>query len=59
MPFDRSVPPGKTTVHVRVLGADLLTVHVQLSTAPAGHPGGPVPAAAVQPSTPVLTPAQK
>jgi deazaflavin-dependent oxidoreductase (nitroreductase family) len=46
-------------INVRVLGADLLTVHVQLSTAQAGHPGGPVPAVAVQPSTPVLTPAQK
>ena len=46
-------------INVRVLGADLLTVHVQLSTAQAGHPGGPVPAVAVQPRTSVLTPAQK
>jgi deazaflavin-dependent oxidoreductase (nitroreductase family) len=46
-------------INVRVLGADLLTVHVQLSTAQAGDPAGPVPAAAAQPSTPALTPAQK
>ncbi len=30
-------------VNVRVLGADLLTVHVQLNTAPAGHHSGPAP----------------
>jgi deazaflavin-dependent oxidoreductase (nitroreductase family) len=46
-------------INVRVLGADLLTVHVQLSTAQAGDPAGPVPAVAVQPRTPALTPAQK
>jgi deazaflavin-dependent oxidoreductase (nitroreductase family) len=32
-------------VNVRVLGADLLTVHVQLNTAPAGDSGRPVPTA--------------
>jgi hypothetical protein len=42
---------------VRVLGADLLTVHVQLSTAQAGQPRGPVPAVAVQPRTPAPMPA--
>ena len=45
-------------INVRVLGADLLTVHVQLSTAKAGDPGGPVPAMAVQPRTPAPAPAQ-
>ena len=46
-------------INVRVLGADLLTVHVQLSTAQAGNPGGPGPAVAVQPRTPAPAPAQK
>ena len=46
-------------INVRVLGADLLSVHVQLSTAETGHPAGPVPAVAVHPRTPVLAPAQK
>jgi hypothetical protein len=46
-------------INVRVLGADLLTVHVQLSTAQAGHPGGPLPAVAVLPRTPAPAAAQK
>jgi deazaflavin-dependent oxidoreductase (nitroreductase family) len=46
-------------INVRVLGADLLTVHVQLGTAQAGDPGGPVPAVVVQPRTPAPAPAQK
>ncbi len=45
-------------INVRVLGADLLTVHVQLSTAQAADSGRPVPAAAAQSKTPALTPAQ-
>jgi F420H(2)-dependent quinone reductase len=36
-------------INVRVLGADLLAVHVQLNTAPVGDPGAPVLAAAAQP----------
>jgi deazaflavin-dependent oxidoreductase (nitroreductase family) len=36
-------------INVRVLGADLLTVHVQLDTAPAGNPGEAVPALAARP----------
>jgi deazaflavin-dependent oxidoreductase (nitroreductase family) len=46
-------------INVRVLGADLLTVHVQLGTAQAGDPGGPVPAVVVQPRTPAPAPVQK
>ena len=46
-------------INVRVLGADLLTVHVQLSTAQMGDPGGSVPAVAVQPRTPAPAPAQR
>ena len=46
-------------INVRVLGADLLTVHVQLSTAQAGDSAGPVPAVAVQPRTPAPALAQK
>jgi len=42
-------------INVRMLGADLLTVHVQLSTAQAGDSGRPV---AAQSGTPALTPAQ-
>jgi deazaflavin-dependent oxidoreductase (nitroreductase family) len=45
-------------INVRVLGADLLTVHVQLSTAQAGDSAGPVPAVAVQPRAPAPTLAQ-
>ena len=45
-------------VNVRVLGADLLTVHVQLNTAHAGDSGGPARTAAAQPRTPALTLAQ-
>jgi deazaflavin-dependent oxidoreductase (nitroreductase family) len=45
-------------VTVRVLGADLLTVHVQLNTTQAGNSGGPVPAVAAQPRTQPLTPVQ-
>jgi deazaflavin-dependent oxidoreductase (nitroreductase family) len=44
-------------INVRVLGADLLTVHVQLSMAQAGQPRGPVPAVAVHPRTPAPMPA--
>jgi deazaflavin-dependent oxidoreductase (nitroreductase family) len=46
-------------INVRVLGADLLTVHVQLGTAQAGDPGGPIPAVVVQPRTPAPAPVQK
>ena len=46
-------------INVRVLGADLFTVHVQLSTAQAGNCGGPTRTAATQPTTPALVPAQK
>ena len=46
-------------ISVRVLGADLLTVHVQLNTARAGNSGGPARTAAAQPRTPALAPAQK
>jgi deazaflavin-dependent oxidoreductase (nitroreductase family) len=46
-------------INVRLLGADLLTVHVQLSTAQAGNCGGPARTAATQPTTPALVPAQK
>jgi hypothetical protein len=44
-------------VNVRVLGADLLTVHVQLNLARAGGPGRPAPAA--QPATPAPAAGQK
>ena len=46
-------------INVRVLGADLLTVHVQLNTAQAGDSGRSVPTAAAQSMTPALTPAHK
>ena len=46
-------------INVRVLGADLLTVHVQLNTAQAGDSGRSVPTAAAQSKTPALTPAHK
>ena len=46
-------------INVRVLGADLLTVHVQLNTAQAGNCGGPARTAATQLTTPALVPAQK
>ena len=46
-------------VNVRVLGADLLTVHVQLSTAQPGDSAGPARTVAAQSRTPALTPAQK
>lgn len=46
-------------MYVRVWGADLLTVHVQLSTAQAGDPGGPARTAVSKPTTPALTPGQK
>jgi hypothetical protein len=39
---------------VRVFGADLLAVHVQLNTAKAGNSGPPVATAAAQPETPAL-----
>jgi deazaflavin-dependent oxidoreductase (nitroreductase family) len=52
-------PRALNAINVRVLGADLLTVHVQLGTAQAGDPGGPVPAVVVQPRTPAPAPAQK
>jgi hypothetical protein len=45
-------------INVRVFGADLLTVHVQLNAAQAGNSGGPARTAAVQPRTAALTPAQ-
>ena len=45
-------------INVRVLGADLLTVHVQLNTDQAGDSGRPVRTAAAQPGIPALTPAQ-
>ena len=48
-------------INVRVLGADLLTVHVQLQlnhAQPADH-GRAARTAAIQPNTPVLTSAQK
>ena len=45
-------------INVRVLGADLLTVHVQLNTDQAGDSGLPVRTAAAQPGIPALTPAQ-
>jgi deazaflavin-dependent oxidoreductase (nitroreductase family) len=41
-------------INVRVFGADLLTVHVQLSTTPAGAFGAPARTAAVQPAQPAL-----
>jgi hypothetical protein len=50
---------AQNAINVRVLGADLLTVHVQLSTAHAGDSGQSVRTAAAQPRTPALTPAQK
>ena len=46
-------------ITVRVFGADLLTVHVQLNTAQAGDSGRPVPTATAQSKTPALTPVQK
>ena len=46
-------------VYVRVFGADLLTVYVQLNTAYAEGSGGPVLAAAAQSETPALAPVQK
>jgi deazaflavin-dependent oxidoreductase (nitroreductase family) len=46
-------------INVRVLGADLLTVHVQLNTAHAGDSGGPIRTVAAQSKTRALTPAQK
>ncbi len=46
-------------INVRVLGADLLSVHVQLNTAQAGDSGRPVPTAAAQSKTPALTAAPK
>jgi deazaflavin-dependent oxidoreductase (nitroreductase family) len=46
-------------INVRVLGADLLTVHVQLSTAQTGDTGRPGRTAAAQSRTPALTPTQK
>ena len=39
-------------INVRVLGADLLTVHIQLNTALAGDSGGPDRTLAAQPKTP-------
>ncbi len=48
-------------INVRVLGADLLTVHVQLQLnhAQAADHGRPARTAVIQPNTPVLTSAQK
>jgi deazaflavin-dependent oxidoreductase (nitroreductase family) len=48
-------------INVRVLGADLLTVHVQLqlNQAQAAYHGRAARTAAIQPSTPVLASAQK
>ena len=48
-------------INVRVLGADLLTVHVQLQLnhAQAADHGRAARTAAIQPNTPVLTSAQK
>lgn len=45
-------------INVRVLGADLLTVHVQLDTAQTGNPSGPAWTAAAQSQTPALARAQ-
>ena len=45
-------------INVRVLGADLLTVHVQLNTAQAGDSSGPARTVAAQSRTRTLTPAQ-
>jgi deazaflavin-dependent oxidoreductase (nitroreductase family) len=42
-------------INVRVFGADLLTVHVQLNTTQAEDSGGPARTAAAQPGTPALT----
>jgi deazaflavin-dependent oxidoreductase (nitroreductase family) len=46
-------------VSVRVFGADLLTVHVQLNTAQAREASAPARTAAAQPGTPALTPGQQ
>ena len=46
-------------VNVRVLGADLLTVHVQLNMAQAGSSGGPVRTEAAQSQTRALARVQK
>jgi deazaflavin-dependent oxidoreductase (nitroreductase family) len=46
-------------VNVRVLGADLLTVHVELNTTQAADSGRLAPTAVAQPKTPAMTPAQK
>jgi deazaflavin-dependent oxidoreductase (nitroreductase family) len=46
-------------VNVRVFGADLLTVHVQLNPAEAGDSGGPVRTVAAQSKSPAPTPVQK
>ena len=43
-------------ITVRVLDADLLTVHVQLNTAQAGTPPDPSRPAAAEPATPALMP---
>jgi deazaflavin-dependent oxidoreductase (nitroreductase family) len=43
-------------INVRVLGADLLTVHVQLSIAQAGDSGQPAGTGAAQAAAPVLPP---
>jgi deazaflavin-dependent oxidoreductase (nitroreductase family) len=45
-------------IYVRVFGADLLTVHVQLNTAQAGFSGQPVPTAVAQSEAPALAPAR-
>jgi predicted lipoprotein with Yx(FWY)xxD motif len=46
-------------INVRVGGADLLSVHVRLDTAPAGDSERPVPTVVAQPKTPLLTFAPK
>jgi hypothetical protein len=45
-------------VNVRVLGADLLTVHVRLNTTQQQGPGSPAQTAAAPPAARALTPAQ-
>jgi len=46
-------------MYVRMWGADLLVVHVQLNLARAGDPTRPVPAVPAQSAAPALTLAQK